>query len=80
MCNLGFRPYRKTGVARIAVEMEQNSLPGVVLLETRAGRYANLEGLSLWRNAEGQLVASMISDDNFSPWLTTQLVEFILPD
>ena len=52
----------------------------VTLLTTRYGQFSNLEGLSLWRNAAGQLVASMVSDDNFSPLLPTQLVEFLLPD
>lgn len=50
------------------------------LLTTRYGQYSNLEGLSLWRNADGRIVASMVSDDNFSPLLPTQIVEFLLPE
>jgi hypothetical protein len=50
----------------------------VTLLTTRYGQFSNLEGLSLWRNAAGRIVASMVSDDNFSPLLPTQLVEFML--
>lgn len=53
---------------------------GEVLLETRHGQHSNLEGLSLWRDGAGRLIASMVSDDNFSPLLPTQLVEYILPD
>lgn len=51
-----------------------------ILLITRHGRFSNLEGLSIWRDAQGRIVASMVSDDNFSPILSTQLVEFLLPD
>jgi len=50
------------------------------LLTTRYGQFSNLEGLSLWRNADGRIVASLVSDDNFSPFLPTQLVEYVLPD
>jgi hypothetical protein len=50
------------------------------LLTTRYGQFSNLEGLSLWRNQDGRIVASMVSDDNFSPLLPTQLVEFLLPE
>jgi len=50
------------------------------LLTTRYGQYSNLEGLSLWRNGDGRIVASMVSDDNFSPLLPTQVVEFLLPE
>jgi len=52
----------------------------ITLLTTRYGQFSNLEGLSLWRNAEGQIVASMVSDDNFSPLLPTQIVEYLLPE
>lgn len=50
------------------------------LWTTRYGAYSNLEGLSLWRNGDGRIVASLVSDDNFSPFLPTQLVEILLPD
>ncbi|NPD18765.1 esterase-like activity of phytase family protein [Alterinioella nitratireducens] len=53
---------------------------GEVLLQTRAGQHSNLEGLSLWRDAAGRLVASMVSDDNFSPLLPTQVVEYYLAE
>ncbi len=50
------------------------------LLETSHGRHSNLEGISLWRDAQGRLIASLISDDNFSPFLPNQLVEYHLPE
>ena len=53
---------------------------GDVVWETAHGSFSNLEGLSLWRDDRGRLVASMVSDDNFSPILPTELVEILLPD
>ena len=50
-----------------------------VMIETPAGMHDNLEGLSVWRGAGG-LVATMISDDNFRFFQTTQIVEYRLPD
>lgn len=51
---------------------------GETLWQSSHGSHSNLEGLSLWRDAQGRLIASMVSDDNFSPLLPTELVEIIL--
>ncbi len=51
----------------------------VVLIETAAGTHDNLEGVSVWRGAQG-LVATMVSDDNFKFFQSTQIVEYRLPD
>lgn len=53
--------------------------PGEVLYETRPLTHGNLEGLALWRDAEGQLRATMISDDNFNSFQRSQIVEVPLP-
>jgi len=50
------------------------------LLVTRAGTHDNLEGLSVWRDRAGRLRATMISDDNFNFFQTTELVEYLLPE
>jgi hypothetical protein len=50
------------------------------LLETPAGLHDNLEGLSIWRDAAGHLTATMVSDDNFTPFLRNEIVEYRLPD
>ena len=50
-----------------------------VLIETPAGTHDNLEGLSVWRGVGG-LVATMISDDNFKFFQSTEIVEYRLPD
>jgi hypothetical protein len=49
------------------------------LFQTEPGTFDNLEGLSVWRDATG-LRATMISDDNFTAFLRSQIVEFRLPD
>jgi hypothetical protein len=53
---------------------------GETLLETPTGLYDNLEGLSIWRNGDGKLTATMISDDNYTFFLRTQIVDYHLPD
>lgn len=53
---------------------------GEVLLHSPTGRHGNLEGLSVWRDGQGRLVATMVSDDNFLAVLNTTLVEYTLPD
>lgn len=50
------------------------------LVETRIGTHDNLEGVSIWRDSDGHLRATMISDDNFMPFQQTELVEYALPD
>lgn len=50
------------------------------LLETTTGTHDNLEGVSIWRDGQGRLRATMISDDNFLPLQRTELVEYALPD
>ena len=51
-----------------------------VLFTSRAGAFANLEGLSIWQNGKGQTVLTMVSDDNFWPFMRMQLVEYVLTE
>ncbi len=51
-----------------------------ILFETGKGTHDNLEGLSVWRDDQGLLRATMISDDNFLALQRTELVEYRLPD
>ncbi|MGY9049057.1 hypothetical protein P775_20250 [Puniceibacterium antarcticum] len=53
---------------------------GETLLETRNGQFDNLEGLSVWRDAEGRIRLTMISDDNFNFFQSTQLVEYAVTE
>lgn len=51
---------------------------GAVVFESPRGRYGNLEGLAVWRDQQGDLMLTMISDDNRSPAMPTQWVEYRL--
>lgn len=53
---------------------------GEVLIQTRAGRHDNLESLSVWRDDDGALRLTMISDDNFRLFQRTEFVEYRLND
>ena len=59
-----------------------NDVPSAeeTLLETATGTHDNLEGLSIWRDAQGEMRATMVSDDNFLALQRTELVEYLLPD
>lgn len=50
------------------------------LLTSAIGQHDNLEGLSVWRDGTGALVATMVSDDNFRFFQVTEFVEYRLPD
>lgn len=53
---------------------------GETVFSSPIGRHDNLEGIGVWRDAEGRLRAVMVSDDNFLPMLRTEIVEAILPE
>ncbi|HRO10371.1 esterase-like activity of phytase family protein [Amaricoccus sp.] len=52
----------------------------VTLLETSFGALDNMEGISTWRDEEGRIRVTLISDDNFFPLQRTMLVEYILAE
>ena len=53
------------------------SVPDIVM-ETRAGDYADFEGLDVWTDAKGRTIATVISDNNFLPLAPTTIAEFVL--
>ena len=53
--------------------------PAETLLQTRPGEHDNLEGLAVWRDRTG-IRLTMIADDNFNFFQTTEIVEFRIPD
>lgn len=72
---LGFRTrLRRWDLADSSVSSEQT------LLQTAYGTHGNLEGLSVWRDDRGQIRATMVADDNFNFFQSTELVEYALPD
>lgn len=46
------------------------------VLHTKLGEHGNLEGLSVWRDDAGMLRLTMVSDDNFYPFMRGQIVEY----
>lgn len=47
-------------------------------LETGIGQHDNLEGLSVWQDGTGAIRLTMVSDDNFKFFQTTEIVEYSL--
>lgn len=72
---LGF----KTRVRRFALT-EDGLRREEILLQTRFRVHDNLEGISVWRDASGRLRLTMVSDDNFSRFQRTEIVEYAVPD
>ena len=52
--------------------------PGTELLRTTAGLHDNLEGLAVWRDAQGAIRLTMVADDNFNAFQRSQIVEYRL--
>lgn len=46
------------------------------LLTTLPAAYDNLEGIAAWRDTDGHIRLTLVSDDNFLPIQRTQIVEF----
>jgi hypothetical protein len=52
----------------------------VTLLRTSFGELDNMEGLATWRDPEGRIRVTLLSDDNFFALQRTMLAEFIIED
>ena len=50
------------------------------LLETRTGLHDNLEGISVWRDETDAIRMTLIADDNFKFFQTTEIVEYRVAD
>ena len=42
------------------------------------GVHGNLEGLAVWQDPAGQIRLTMVSDDNYLPFMRGQIVEYVL--
>jgi len=51
-----------------------------ILLETESGQHDNLEGIAVWRDVAGDIRLTMIADDNFNFFQTTEFVEYRLQE
>lgn len=70
----GFR----TRVRRFVVT-ETAATDEKTLIDTRVLKHDNLEGIAIWRDAEGAIRITMVSDDNFRVFQKTEFVEYRLP-
>ncbi len=50
------------------------------LFTSKLGQFDNLEGLAVWQDATGALRLIAVSDDNFSRFQRTMMVEFLLQE
>lgn len=50
------------------------------LLETGIRKHDNLEGIAVWQDTVGRVRVTLVSDDNFRAFQTTEFVEYILAD
>ena len=66
----------KTSVRRFELDGTHET----TVLDTANATHDNLEGISVWRDAAGQLRITMISDDNFKFFQQTQIVEYQIDD
>lgn len=69
---LGFR----TRIRRF----DMNGGGAETLLQTRTGTHDNLEGISVWRDAGGGIRLTMVADDNFKFFQTTEVIEYRVND
>jgi hypothetical protein len=53
---------------------------GQALFRAATGVHDNLEALSVWRDAEGALRLTMVSDDNFFALQRTEIVEYVIDE
>ena len=61
-------------------DVEDGRVTGeTTLVETARGTHDNLEGIAVWRDDEGAIRLTMVSDDNHSRFQQTQIVEYRMP-
>ncbi|PIE14092.1 MAG: hypothetical protein CSA70_02765 [Rhodobacterales bacterium] len=71
---IGFRSrVRRFRITPTEVREEQE------LLVTSTTQHDNLEGISVWRDEDGNIRLTMISDDNFRFFQRTEFVEYTVP-
>ena len=52
----------------------------MTLLRTRFGALDNMESLAAWRDPQGRIRVTLLSDDNFFPLQRTMFAEYILDE
>lgn len=67
----------RTRISAYAPEGSGFGPPDVVLL-TEPGTWGDFEGMDVWADPKGRLIATLIADDNFLPLSPTTIAEFDL--
>ena len=67
----------KTRFRLISLDKFDNTEPIIVFTST-ANQFDNLEGMTLWKDKEGEMRILTISDDNFHPFQQSEIREFFL--
>lgn len=62
------------------ITLDGTDLSEITLITTLPGQFDNLEGLSVWRDPDGKLRVTAISDDNFLRVQRTQIVDFVVEE
>ncbi len=50
------------------------------LLRSGLGVHDNLEGIAVWRDDQGRMRLTMVSDDNFQFFQVSEIVEYVVPE
>ena len=66
-------------IRRFDLSETEQPMEGEILYQSPLWRHGNLEGMGVWRDSEGHMRAVMVSDNNFLPFLGTEIVEVVLP-
>lgn len=56
--------------------IDLSSQTAETILETGFGTHGNMEGISVWKNARGETIMSLIADDNFQRILSNEIAEY----
>ena len=46
------------------------------VMQTGLGVHGNMEGISVWQNAAGEIIMTLIADDNFRSFLNNEIAEY----
>lgn len=57
-------------------QLDLDAATAVTILETGLGVHGNMEGISVWQNVDGDLIMSLIADNNFHTLLTNEIAEY----
>ena len=57
-------------------QLDLEAATAVTILETGIGVHGNMEGISVWENANGELIMTLIADNNFHSLLANEIAEY----